>query len=152
MAGRVAHVPAVDAQDAVEIGALEFLDHGRRHFLERKLLVAGQGSGLVRLGGCVEVEVVRLDGVAVSEDERALHHVLELADLYTEIARQYVDAVPPESLNFDPPRFQELVDAAVHLYQSVAVQDGTPEKIEAQRRLEAFLAFTLRVDSDRFSP
>jgi hypothetical protein len=79
-------------------------------------------------------------------------HVLELADLYTEIAREYVDAVPPESLNFDPPRFQELVDAAVHLYQSVAVQDGTPEKIEAQRRLEAFLAFTLRVDSDRFSP
>ncbi|MCP4040190.1 MAG: hypothetical protein GY733_24815, partial [bacterium] len=50
-----------------------------------------------------------------------------------------------------PPKFQELVDAAVGLYRSVAAQDGTSEKLEAARRLEAFLAFTLRVDRDRFA-
>ncbi len=78
-------------------------------------------------------------------------HMLELADLYAAISREYVAAVPPEGLHFDPPKFQELVDAAAELYRSVAAQDGTAEKLEAARRLEAFLAFTLRVDRDRFA-
>jgi hypothetical protein len=78
-------------------------------------------------------------------------HILVLADLYSDLAREYVEANPPESLSFDPPKFQEIVDAASHLYQSVAVRDGTPEKLEAARRFEAFLAFTLQVDRDRFS-
>lgn len=78
-------------------------------------------------------------------------HMLELADLYAAISREYVLAVPPESLRFDPPKFQELVDAAADLYRTVAAQDGTSEKLEATRRLEAFLAFTLRVDRDRFA-
>jgi hypothetical protein len=34
----------------------------------------------------------------------------------------------------------------------VANQDGAPEKLEAGQKLEAFIAFTLRVDRDRFSP
>jgi hypothetical protein len=47
--------------------------------------------------------------------------------------------------------FREFVDGATHLYEAVALQDGSPEKLEASRRLEAFLAFTLQVDSERFS-
>jgi hypothetical protein len=47
--------------------------------------------------------------------------------------------------------FRELVDGATNLYQAVAQQDGTPEKLEASRRLEAFLAFTLQVDHERFA-
>jgi hypothetical protein len=78
-------------------------------------------------------------------------HSIEAANLYASLAREYVVAKPPESLDFDPPLFRELVDAATHLYESVAHQDGTPEKLEAARRLEAFLAFTLQVDSERFS-
>jgi len=80
-----------------------------------------------------------------------LRHILRLAALYDDLAHEYVNAVPPESLEFDPARFQDLVDPAVHLYESVAAQDGTPEKLEATRRLEAFLAFTLVVDRDRFT-
>jgi hypothetical protein len=34
----------------------------------------------------------------------------------------------------------------------VAPRDATTEKLEAQRRLEAFLAFSLSVDRDRFTP
>jgi hypothetical protein len=34
----------------------------------------------------------------------------------------------------------------------VAARDGTPEKLEASRKLEAFLAFALRIDRDRFTP
>jgi hypothetical protein len=82
---------------------------------------------------------------------RQLQHVLALADLYAALAREYVEAVPPESLDFDPPRLRELIDAASQLYQRVAARDGAPEKLEASRKLEAFLAFTLQVDRDRFA-
>jgi hypothetical protein len=86
------------------------------------------------------------------ESKNANVHLLSLADLYAELAREYVDANPPASLGFDPPRFEELVDSAARLYESVANQDGAPEKLEANQKLEAFLAFTLRVDRDRFTP
>jgi hypothetical protein len=86
------------------------------------------------------------------ESRLANRHLLALADLYAELAQEYVEEHPPEGLRFDPPAFQELVDAASRLYQAVANQDGTVEKLEAQRQLESFLAFTLQVDRDRFSP
>jgi hypothetical protein len=78
-------------------------------------------------------------------------HMIAAADLYAALAREYVIAKPPESLTFDPPLFRELVDGATHLYEAVAHQDGTPEKLEAARNLEAFLAFTLQVDNERFT-
>jgi hypothetical protein len=79
-------------------------------------------------------------------------HLLELADLYAELAVEYTSTYPPESLLFDPVRFQELVEGASRLYEMVANRDGTPEKLEASRRLEAFLAFSIRIDRDRFTP
>lgn len=85
------------------------------------------------------------------DSKNANRHLLELADLYAGLATEYAEAHPPESMTFDPPAFQDLVDAASRLYEAVANQDGTSEKLEAARRLEAFLAFTLRVDRDRFS-
>ena len=80
-----------------------------------------------------------------------LKHILKLATFYDTLAHEYVRSTPPESLEFDPATFQEIIDPASQLYQAVASQDGTPEKLEAQRRLEAFLAFTLQVDQDRFT-
>lgn len=85
------------------------------------------------------------------DSKNANGHLLDLADLYADLATEYAEAHPPETMSFDPPAFQDLVDAASRLYEAVANQDGTPEKLEAARRLEAFLAFTLRVDRDRFS-
>ena len=79
-------------------------------------------------------------------------HLLQLADLYVELAVEYSNTFPPESLLFDPVRFQELVEGASRLYEMVASRDGTPEKLEASRRLEAFLAFSIRIDRDRFTP
>ena len=102
------------------------------------------------------------DGRAAAERQRVAmrhhdsksssRHLLALAGLYADLAEEYVDANPPESLRFDPARFQELIDTAARVYEMVATRDGTPEKIEASRRLEAFLAFALRVDRDRFTP
>jgi len=79
-------------------------------------------------------------------------HLIELADLYAELAVEYSTTYPPESLRFDPVRFQELVEGASRLYEMVASRDGTPEKLEASRRLEAFLAYSIRIDRDRFTP
>ncbi|NNL87273.1 MAG: hypothetical protein HKP27_16550 [Myxococcales bacterium] len=78
-------------------------------------------------------------------------HMLSLADFYADLAEEYIAKHPPESLRFDPPAFEELVSSAARLYESVANQDGAIERLEAAQRLEGFLAFTLRVDRDRFS-
>jgi hypothetical protein len=86
------------------------------------------------------------------DSKNSSRHLLSLAELYADLAEEYVDANPPESLRFDPAHFQELIDTAARVYEMVATRDGTPEKLEASRRLEAFLAFALRVDRDRFTP
>ena len=86
------------------------------------------------------------------ESKNASRHMLALADLYVDMAKEYIDANPPESMRFAPVRFQELIESASRLFQVVANRDGTAEKLEASRRLEAFLAFALRVDRDRFTP
>ncbi|HEU4428413.1 MAG TPA: hypothetical protein VFT98_06635 [Myxococcota bacterium] len=86
------------------------------------------------------------------QSKNANAHVLELADLYAALAREYIEEQPPESPGFEPDSFEELVNSAARLYETVSNQDGAPEKLEAARRLEAFLAFTLKVDRDRFTP
>ena len=86
------------------------------------------------------------------DSKNSNRQLLALAALYADLAEEYVDANPPESLRFDPARFQELIDTAARVYEMVAARDGAPEKLEASRRLEAFLAFALRVDRDRFTP
>jgi tetratricopeptide (TPR) repeat protein len=103
-------------------------------------------DGDVRAAGELERLVTRH-----GHSKNGNRHILALAGLYEDLAEEYVDANPPESLNFDPVRFQELTDATSRLYEVVANQDGKPEKLEASRKLEAFLAFALRVACDRFT-
>ncbi len=87
-----------------------------------------------------------------SRSKLAARHLLSLADLYVDLALEYVEQRPPEGLRFDPGEFRDLVDSGARIYEMVAARDGTTEKLEAQRRLEAFLAFALSVDRDRFTP
>ncbi|MFO0689385.1 MAG: hypothetical protein U0900_11815 [Myxococcota bacterium] len=143
--------PASDAVDPVD----------RRHYrwiaqeeIER--------ADMVRARYFVEIRHVVPDGtvVALQELQRVatrhgasknrLRHLMRLGDFYADLAREYLDAVPPESLVFDPARFRELADAAIQLYELVGSHDGRPEKLEATRNLEAFLALTLHIDADRF--
>jgi len=120
-------------------------------------------ADVIRAHYFVEMRFALEDGtvLALQELERVvsrhgasknrLRHLLRLADFYAALSRQYLDAIPPESIEFDPPRFREIVDAASRLYELVASHDGTPEKLEASRSLESFLALTLTVDADRFN-
>ena len=98
--------------------------------------------------------VSELERVAMrhGDSKRAARHLLALADLYADLSLDYVEAHPPEDLHFDPAAFRDLVDSGSRIYEMVASRDGAPEKIEAARRLEAFLAFALSVDRDRFTP
>ena len=119
-------------------------------------------ADMVRARYFAEIRHVVPDGtvVALQELQRVatrhgasknrLRHLLTLGNFYADLAREYLDAVPPESLGFDPARFRELTDAAIQLYELVASHDGRPEKLEATRNLEAFLALTLTIDADRF--
>ena len=102
------------------------------------------------------------DGRAVAELQRvadrhadsknSARHLLSLADLYVDLATEYVEQHPPEGMLFDPAEFQDLVDSAARVYEMVAARDGTPERLEASRRLEAFIAFSLTIDRERFTP
>jgi len=172
--------PLADDAPALDLDADAVVAKYEQRVAELSLLLErSHEEGLGHYGAVVREEIERADELraayflamrharpdgsvrAVAELQRVVsrhapsknreRHVLTLADLYSDLAREYVEANPPESLEFDPPKFQELVDAASHLYESVAVRDGTPEKLEAARRFEAFLAFTLQVDRDRFS-
>jgi hypothetical protein len=121
-------------------------------------------ADLLRANYFEGIRTTRLDGdvLAVSELQRVVtqhsqsknfnRHLLSLADLYADLAVDYAETHPPESLSFDPIRFRELIEGASRLYEMVARRDGTPEKLEASRRLEAFLAFAIRIDRDRFTP
>jgi tetratricopeptide (TPR) repeat protein len=76
-------------------------------------------------------------------------HLIDLADLYAELAAEYARRTPPVSLDFDPATFDEYAFGATRLYEAVSQQDGAVEKIEASRKLEAFLAFTLQVQDEK---
>lgn len=77
-------------------------------------------------------------------------HLLDLGDLYAELSRDYARRVAPSSLGFDTVIFDEYAFGATRLFEAVSQQDGALEKIEASRKLEAFLAFTLQVHDEHF--
>ncbi len=76
-------------------------------------------------------------------------HLLALGDLYAAFSRRYVRQYPPPSLGFDPATFDEYAHSATRVYEVVAQQDGTVEKLEGAHRLEAYLGFTLQVYEER---
>ncbi len=77
-------------------------------------------------------------------------HLLDLGELYADLSRAYARQVPPSSLGFDTVIFDEYAFGATRIFEAVSQQDGVLEKIEASRRLEAFLAFILQVHEEHF--
>jgi len=83
--------------------------------------------------------------------ESKLHgrHLIALADFYSDLSRRYVRRLPATALDFDPAVFDEYANGATRIYEAVAQLDGRAEKLEAARKLEAFLAFSLQVYDER---
>jgi hypothetical protein len=67
-------------------------------------------------------------------------HILRLADLYADVARDYV-AEHERPLAFQEAEFVRRADRALDAYRKVAMWDGAPEKPEAQARFAAFDAY-----------
>jgi hypothetical protein len=67
-------------------------------------------------------------------------HILRLADLYADLARDYVEE-HERPLLFSETEFVDRADRALDTYRKVAMWDGAPEKPEAQARLTAFDAY-----------
>jgi hypothetical protein len=124
---------------------IERTDVGRANYFLRLREVLPDGG----VRAVAELQRVTLQH---TESKNSSRHLISLADLYSDLAIEYVEDHPPESLTFDPVEFRDLVDSGARLYEMVAARDGTPEKLEASRRLEAFLAFSIGIDRDRFTP
>ena len=84
-----------------------------------------------------------------SDSRKRYRHLLDLADFYSDLSRRYVREATPASLRFDPATFDEYAYNATRLYETVSQQDGGIEKVEATRKLEAFLAFQLQVHDEK---
>ncbi|MFQ5697598.1 MAG: hypothetical protein ACE5IL_04850 [Myxococcota bacterium] len=82
------------------------------------------------------------------ESKNRNRNLLDLGDLYAEMARDYAWRFPPVSLEFDAATFREYATGASRLYEAVSQQDGAIEKIEAARKLEAFLSFQFQVTDE----
>lgn len=67
-------------------------------------------------------------------------HILRLADLYADLARDYAEEYA-RPLAFQETEFVRRADRALDTYRKVALWDGAPEKPEAQARFTAFDAY-----------
>jgi hypothetical protein len=74
-------------------------------------------------------------------------HVIQLADLYANLARDYVVAHP--EANFDEHVFSQQIARALEVYARISALDGIPEKPEAQAKLGALQAYHDKVLSAR---
>jgi hypothetical protein len=78
-------------------------------------------------------EVLRLH----PESARRWRHRMALGLLLEELATEYLEANPSETLRFERAEFERLANAARTLYLDVSGADGFPEKLAARARLEA---------------
>lgn len=72
-------------------------------------------------------------------------HVVDLADFYVVLAKEYAQANPPEDRAFQWQEFSRWANQAWRLYADVAQEDGSLEKLEAQGKLQALQAYLSRV-------
>ncbi|MDE0028464.1 MAG: hypothetical protein OXU42_03550 [Deltaproteobacteria bacterium] len=70
------------------------------------------------------------------ESKKYHRHVLDFGDYYTGLAREYALLNEPEGLAFDIKTFEGFAQSAMKLYTEVAQQDGAPEKLEANGKIE----------------
>ncbi|HLK10208.1 MAG TPA: hypothetical protein VKW76_02395 [Candidatus Binatia bacterium] len=79
-----------------------------------------------------------------AESKNLAAHILRLADLYADLAREYV-AQHHRPLAFDEDDFRQRADRALEMYRKVATWDGSPEKPEGQGQFSAFDAWKTAV-------
>jgi tetratricopeptide (TPR) repeat protein len=71
--------------------------------------------------------------------------LIDFADFYMILAKEYASQYDPEGLAFDFKVFDQFVRSALKLYTEVAQVDGILEKIEAQGKIEAARGFLEKI-------
>ncbi|MBI4527207.1 MAG: hypothetical protein HY695_25725 [Deltaproteobacteria bacterium] len=79
------------------------------------------------------------------QSKNVYRHLLDFADFYMLLAKEYAAQNDPEGLSFNPDAFETLAKGALRFYTEVAQVDGILEKIEAQGKLEALRGFAERM-------
>ena len=80
------------------------------------------------------------------EQSKNIHrYLLDFADFYMVLAKEYASQYDPEGLAFDYKLLDQFVKSALKLYSEVAQVDGIVEKIEAQGKIEAARGFLEKV-------
>ncbi|MFQ5846299.1 MAG: hypothetical protein ACE5IQ_01355 [Candidatus Methylomirabilales bacterium] len=74
-------------------------------------------------------------------------YVIDFADFYVVLAKEYVRANPPEDRTFTWEKFSQWADRARRLYARVAQRDGSLDKLEARGKLQALDAYTLKIQA-----
>jgi tetratricopeptide (TPR) repeat protein len=108
----------------------ERIDRAKVAFVEANRYRLKEGNQLVVLGYSQLVTKHR-------QSKNIHRFLLDFADFYTILAKEYASQYDPEGLSFDFKAFEQFAQSALKLYSEVAQVDGILEKIEAQGKIEA---------------
>jgi tetratricopeptide (TPR) repeat protein len=109
--------------------------------------VIGENRNVLPGGGGVEKAVAAYQRV-IDENEESKNisaHRMRLADLYYELAAEYVALTPPERGEFEVAVFEGFLDRAIRGYYEVSRAAGYDERAEGQMKLGCALEFARRV-------
>lgn len=108
----------------------EKIDRAKVAFVEANRYRLKDGNQLVILGYSQLVTKHR-------QSKNIYRHLLDYADFYARLSKEYISQYDPEGLTFDFKTFDRLANSALRLYTEVVQVDGIIEKIEAQGKIEA---------------
>jgi tetratricopeptide (TPR) repeat protein len=113
----------------------ERIDRAKVAFVEANRYRLKDGNQLVILGYSQLVTKHR-------QSKNIYRFLLDFADFYVLLAKEYAAQYDPEGLNFDLNTFDQFAKSALKLYTEVVQVDGILEKIEAQGKIEALRGLT----------
>ena len=108
----------------------ERIDRAKVAFVEANRYRLKDGNQLVILGYGQLVTKHR-------QSKNIYRFLLDFADFYVQLAKDYAAQYDPEGLTFDLKIFEQFAKSALKFYTEVVQVDGILEKIEAQGKIEA---------------
>lgn len=116
----------------------ERMDYLKAHYLQENRHRLQEGNDLV-------IEAYQALITMHDASKHRNEYVIDLADFYVVLAKEYARANPPEDRTFQWQEFSGWANKAWRLYADVAQKDGSLEKLEAKGKIEALQAYLSKV-------
>lgn len=116
----------------------ERLDRLKVEYLQENRHRLKEGNELV-------IEAYRVLIRTHEASKRRYEHLVDFADFYVVLAKEYARSSPPEDRTFEWQKFSQWANQAWRLYSGVSQKDGSIEKLEARGKLEALQAYVAKV-------